>query len=131
MPLRMRSQRALATGGTRGSWPTTRDIIRPFRVCVHVSGAKRTGGAGCQNDQGVKVCWFGDRGNFLHSSWYGAAFGVCAENGVDNREVLLSLLSSAYTESRPFLPLTPAHQPVGLGVHKKMAGVTTGTADPN
>jgi len=39
------------------------------------------------------------------------------------------LLSSAYTESRPFLLLTP---PVGgLGVHKKLGGDTSGTADPN
>ena len=25
-----------------------------------------------------------DRVNFLHSSWYGAVFWICDENGVDN-----------------------------------------------
>ena len=40
------------------------------------------------------------------------------------------LLSSAFTESRPFLPLTtsPASR---LGAHKKLGGDTAGTADPN
>jgi len=37
-------------------------------------------------------------------------FWICAENSVDNTEVFLSLLSSAYTESRPFLLLAPLHQ---------------------
>ena len=39
--------------------------------------------------------------NFLHSSWYGAMFWICAGNSVDNAGMFLLLLSSAYTESRP------------------------------
>ena len=40
------------------------------------------------------------------------------------------LLSSAYTESRPFLLLSAL--PVSrLGVHKKLGGDTAGTDDPN
>jgi len=34
-------------------------------------------------------------------------FWICAENSVDNTGILV--LSSAYTESRPLLPLTPSH----------------------
>lgn len=34
VPVRVRSQKVLATGGTRGSWPTARDTIEP--VCVSV-----------------------------------------------------------------------------------------------
>ena len=42
--------------------------------------------------------------------------------------MFLLLLSSAYTEPRPLLLLTP---PVSrLGVHKKLGGDTAGTADP-
>ena len=43
-------------------------------------------------DQPVRRCaGFGwDRVNFLHSSWYGAMFWICAENSVDNtRDVLV------------------------------------------
>jgi len=42
-------------------------------------------------------------------------FWICAENGVDNKEMFLLLSSSAYTASRPFLLLTPFHQQTGLG----------------
>jgi len=41
------------------------------------------------------------------------------------------LLSSAYTESRPFLLLTLPRQQVSWGGHKKLGGDTAGTADPN
>lgn len=57
----------------------------------------------------VKSCCtvFGcGRVHFLYSSWYGALVRICAGNSVDNRGVA----SSAYTESRPFLLLTPSHQ---------------------
>ena len=56
-----------------------------------------------------------DRVNFLHSSWYGATFWICAGNSVGNTAMFQLLLSSAYTESRPFLLLTPPHQRVGWG----------------
>lgn len=32
--VRVRSQKVLATGGTRGSWPSARDTIEPVCVCV-------------------------------------------------------------------------------------------------
>ena len=67
--------------------------------------------------------------SFLHGSWYGTMFWVCAENSVDNTGMFSLLLSSAYTESRPFLlPTPPASR---LGVHKELGGDTAGTADPN
>jgi len=53
--------------------------------------------------------------NFLHSSLYGAMFWICDENSVDNTGTFSLLLSSAYTEPRPFLLLTPPHQRVGWG----------------
>ena len=46
------------------------------------------------------------RVNFLHSSWYGAVVWICAGNSVDNTGMFSLLLSSAYTEPRPFLLLT-------------------------
>ena len=52
-----------------------------------------------------------DRVNLLHSSWYGAMFWICAENSVDSTEMFSLLLSSAYTESRPFLLLAPPSLP--------------------
>jgi len=47
-------------------------------------------------------------------------FWICEENSVDNTEMFLLLLSSAYTDSGPFLLLTPPHhaedtQEVGRG----------------
>ena len=42
-------------------------------------------------------------------------FWICTENRVENTEIFLLLLSSAYTESRPSLLLTPPHQWVGWG----------------
>ena len=44
--------------------------------------------------------------NFLHGSQYQSMFCICAENSVDDTGVFSLLLSSAYTESRPFLLLT-------------------------
>ena len=40
-------------------------------------------------------------------------FCICAENSVDNTGMFSLLLSSAYTESRRLLLLTPPHQRVG------------------
>lgn len=48
--------------------------------------------------------------NFLHSSWYGAMVWIRAGNSVDHTGMVLLLLSSAYTQPRPFLLLTPPHQ---------------------
>ena len=70
----------------------------------------------------VLGCW--DAANFLHSSWYGAMFWICAENSVDNTERFLLLLSRVYAETRPFLFLTPPAS--RLGVHKKSGGDTAG-----
>ena len=55
---------------------------------------------------------------------------ICAESSVDNTGLFQLLLSSAYTEPRPFLPLThPTSE--GLGGHKGLGGDTARTADPN
>jgi len=57
-------------------------------------------------------------------------FWIRAENSVDNTEMSSLLLSSTYTESRPFVCHTTP--PVSrLGVHQKLGGDTAGTADPN
>lgn len=40
MPLRVRSQEALSTGGTRGSWPTARDAIGLFWPVCESLGAR-------------------------------------------------------------------------------------------
>ena len=62
----------------------------------------------------------------------GLCFGFVLEAVViDNTGMFSLLLSSAYTELRPFLLLTPPHQRAGWGVHKKLGGDTAGTADPN
>jgi len=53
-----------------------------------------------------------DRFVFLHSSSFGAMFWLCAENSGDNRGMFSLVLTRAYTESRPFLLLTPPHQRV-------------------
>jgi len=45
-------------------------------------------------------------------------FWICAENSVDNTGMFLLLLSSAYTESRPFLLLAPPCKWVGWGCTK-------------
>jgi len=58
-------------------------------------------------------------------------FWICAENNVDNTGVFSILLSSASTESRPFLLLTLPQQQVGLRVYKKLGRDKAGTADPN
>jgi len=57
-------------------------------------------------------------------------FWIYAANIVDNTRMFLLMLSSAHTESRPFLLLTPPRQQVGWGgVQKKLGGDTAETAD--
>ena len=68
--------------------------------------------------------------NFLHSSYYGAMVWICAENSVDNTGMFSLLLSSAYTESRPFLLLTPPHQRVGWGCTRSWEGTQPGQLPP-
>jgi len=53
-------------------------------------------------------------------------FWICAENGVDNAKMFLLLLTSAYTESRPFLLLAPPHQRVGWGCTRSWEGTQPG-----
>ena len=48
----------------------------------------------------------------------GLMFWICAENSVDNSGMFSLLLSSAYTESRPFLLLTLPCQRVGWGAQE-------------
>jgi len=58
-------------------------------------------------------------------------FWICVENRVDNIEILLLLLSNAYTETSPLLLLSPPHQGVGWGYTRGWGGDTAGTADPS
>ena len=71
-----------------------------------------------------------DRVNFFHNSWYGALFWICAGNSVDNTGRFSLLLSSAHTESRPFLLLTPPHQRVGWGCTRSWEGTWLGQLTP-
>ena len=71
-----------------------------------------------------------DRVNFLPSSWYGAMFQICAENGADDTGMFSLLLSSAYTESRPFPLLTPPHQRRGWGCGRSWEGTQLGQLTP-
>jgi len=57
-------------------------------------------------------------------------FWTCDENSVDNTAKLLLMLSSAYTESRPFLFLTPHHQRVGWGYTSTWEGTQPGQLTP-
>lgn len=57
VPVRVRSQKELATGGTRGSWPAARDTIGPVCVCARDSRGERTGGGGYRKDQGAQAKW--------------------------------------------------------------------------
>ena len=57
-------------------------------------------------------------------------FWICAGNSVDNTGVFWLLLSSAYTESRPFLLLTPPHQRVGWGGTRSWKGTQLGQLTP-
>ena len=72
--------------------------------------------------------WY--RVNFLHSSYCGAMFWICAENSIDNTEMFLLLLSSAYIESRPFLLLTPPHQWAGWRCTRRWEGTQPGQLTP-
>jgi len=83
-------------------------------------------------EQIIEVCddfgW--GRLNFLHSSWYGAIFWICAGNSVGNTEMFSLLLSSAcivkvFSASHT---TPPARK---MEVHTKWGGETAGTADPN
>lgn len=72
-----------------------------------------------------------NRVNFLSSSWYKAVFWIQDENNVDNTLMFQFLLSSACSKSRTFSAFhtaLPAHR---LGVHKRLGGDATKTADPN
>ena len=59
-------------------------------------------------------------------------FGIFAEDSVDdnNAEMFSLLLSSSYTESRPFLLLTPPHQWVGWGCTRSWEGTQLGQLTP-
>jgi len=58
-------------------------------------------------------------------------FWIYTEKSVDNTSMFSLLLSSAYTESKHF-PASHTIPPVSrLGVHKKLAEDTAGSADPN
>ncbi|XP_074989722.1 LOW QUALITY PROTEIN: tubulin alpha-8 chain-like [Calonectris borealis] len=70
------------------------------------------------------------RVKFLHSSWYGAVFWICAGNSVDNTGMFSFLLSRAYTGSRPFLLLTPPHQRGGWGGTRSWEGTQPGQLTP-
>ena len=75
-------------------------------------------------------CTGWDRVNFLHNNWYGAVFWICAENSVDNTGMFQLWLSRAYTVSRPFLLLTPPHQPGGWGCPRSWEGTQPGQLTP-
>ena len=78
-----------------------------------------------------KCAGFGwDRVNFLRSSWYGAMFWICAEDSVGNTGMFSLLLSSAYTEPRPFLLLPPPHQRGGWGGIRSWEGTQLGQLTP-
>ena len=70
------------------------------------------------------------RAHFLHSSYYKAMFWICAENTVDSTGLVQLLLSSACTESRPFLLFTPPHQRVGWGCTRSWEGAQLGQLTP-
>jgi len=53
-------------------------------------------------------------------------FWICAEHSADNTGMFSLLLSSVYTQSRPFLLLTPPHQQGG-----KPGGDTARTPEPS
>lgn len=68
--------------------------------------------------------------NFLHSSLYGAMFLICVEKSVDKTILLWVLLSSAYTESRPFLFLLQPCQRGGWGFTRRWEGKQLGHLTP-
>jgi len=71
-----------------------------------------------------------DRVNFLCSSLYGAMFGICAGNSVDNTGIFSLLLSSAYTASKTFLLHTPPYQQVGWRCIKSWEGTQPDPSRP-
>lgn len=59
---------------------------------------------------GATCAGFGWGGvNFLHNSWQGAVFGICAEHSDDNIELFLLLLSRAHSEPGTVLLLVRPH----------------------
>ena len=71
-----------------------------------------------------------DSVNLLHSRWYGAMFYSCAANRVGSTGMCSLWPSSAHTEPRPFLLLTPPHQPAGWGYARSRAGTQLGQLTP-
>ena len=55
---------------------------------------------------------------------------IRAENSLDNRGMFWFLLTSAYTESRPFQLLMPPHQQVGWGCTMSWKGTQPGQLTP-
>jgi len=68
------------------------------------------------------------RVNFLSSSWSGALLWICAEDG--NTGMFWLLLSSAHTESGPFLLLTPPCQHVGWWCTRSWEGTQSEQQSP-
>jgi len=58
-------------------------------------------------------------------------FWICDENGVGNTGMFYLLLNSVHALSRTLVFLILTSPVSRLGVHKKLGGDTTGTADPN
>jgi len=67
---------------------------------------------------------------FFHNSLYGTIFWIGDENSIDNAEMFSSLLSSAYTESRPLLLLTLPHRQAGWGCTRTWEGTEPGQLTP-
>jgi len=57
-------------------------------------------------------------------------FWICDQNSVDNIGMFKILPSSSYTESRPFLLLTPPHQQAGWGCTRGWEGTQLGQLTP-
>lgn len=70
------------------------------------------------------------RANFLHSNWYVACLGFVLKNSVDNSVMFQLLLSSAYSDWKPF-PLLPLHEQVGWGWRRSWEKTTAQTAGLN
>ena len=79
-----------------------------------------------------------DRVNFLHSSWYGAMFWICAGNSGDNTRIFVlqwdntvfAIAEQRLDRVKAFAASHTTPPARRLGVHKKLGGDTAGTADP-